>query len=306
MGIGETPAAFKVSVEARLREHLDPAHGRDRHRVKVLLVMERFIARIRALLPETAILKGGLALELRLDRARTTKDIDLRLRGSPDAREAVLRAIEAHRTDPDDFFRFRITPHPVHPEVTGRGLKYKGYRYRVKTTLAGKPYVTFGLDLAYGDPIAGEPQVLQGTDFFERYGIAPVTILAYPPPSHLAEKLHAYTLPRERVNTRLKDLVDIALLAGALQGCTANELRRACCLTFDFRDSHPLPETLPPPPEQWLGPYDRLRDGEGLPWPTLSDLHASAARLVDPVLRGDDATWQGRHRGWDASSNDGA
>ena len=50
-----------------------------------------------------AILKGGLALELRLDRARTTKDVDLRMVGSP---EGILERLqEAGRLDLGDFCR---------------------------------------------------------------------------------------------------------------------------------------------------------------------------------------------------------
>jgi hypothetical protein len=37
------------------------------------------------------MLKGGLVLELRLERARTTKDVDLRMVGSPDDILAKLR-----------------------------------------------------------------------------------------------------------------------------------------------------------------------------------------------------------------------
>jgi len=297
MGVGQTPAAFKASIEARLKKAIDLARGRDLHRLRVLIVMERFIARVNHVLPETTVLKGGLALELRLDQARTTKDLDLRVLGSPHQLDDQLRAIESHRPDPDDHFQFAIRPDPVHPTITGDGVKYDGYRYKVKTTLAGKTYVDFGLDVAFGDPILGEPELLQGSDFFEKYEIPAITVRTYPVPSHLAEKLHAYTLPRDRVNMRMKDLVDMPLIAHALDGVTAETLRAASQLTFDHRASHALPGALPPPPPQWLGPYDRLRANERLAWASLDDLHAAAARLVDPILRGDAGTWS-HDAGW--------
>ncbi len=52
-------------------------------RRRQLLVFDRFLARIGAVLGDAATLKGGLALECRIERARTTKDVDLRMMGSP-------------------------------------------------------------------------------------------------------------------------------------------------------------------------------------------------------------------------------
>lgn len=177
-------------------------------------------------------------------------------------------------------------------------MKYDGYRFKVRVGLAGKTYVTFGLDVGYGDPILGEPDVLEGSDFFEKYGIPRVTVRTYPPTTHLAEKLHAYTLPRDRVNTRLKDLVDVPLLARALDGRTAGELRKAIEQTFAFRDSHAAPTSLPPAPREWLARYDKLRAEEELPWDDLDALHDAAAAFIDPVLGGLEGTWSARNGLW--------
>jgi len=75
-----SPQAFKEAVEQRLRSA--SKNGVDFARRRQLLVFDRFLARIVAVLRDAVLLKGGLVLELRLDRARTTKDIDLRLIGS--------------------------------------------------------------------------------------------------------------------------------------------------------------------------------------------------------------------------------
>lgn len=285
-------------MEMRLKQTVGPNQGRALQRRRVLMVMERFIARMLHVLPDTAVLKGGLALELRIDVARTTKDIDVRLLGDPGELDAQLRAIEAHRPDPEDHLEFSIRPDPDHPMVTGDGVKYDGYRFKVKTAIAGKPYVSFGLDVAYGDPIHGEPDLLEGSDFFERYGIRRVQVRTYPPTTHLAEKLHAYTLPRARVNTRLKDLVDMPLISEALDRRTAAELREAITQTFGFRDSHSVPASLPPPPREWLAPYDRLRAEEALPWLDLDELHAAAKALLDPVLGGEHGAWSASEQRW--------
>ena len=68
----------------------------------------------------------------------------------------------------------------------------------------------------------------------------------YPIETHLPEKLHAYTMPRPRPNSRVKDLPDIALLATA-QSIDAKRLREALEQTFTFRKTHELPSRLPDP-----------------------------------------------------------
>jgi len=73
-----SPIAFKQAPEQRLRTALKS--GADLVRRRQLLAFDRFLARIVQTIGDTVILKGGLALERRLDRARTTKDVDLSLR----------------------------------------------------------------------------------------------------------------------------------------------------------------------------------------------------------------------------------
>ncbi len=77
-----SPEAFKEALEHRLRN--SALTGAEFVRKRQLLVFDRFLARIVAVLGDAAMLKGGLALELRIERARTTKDVDLRMVGSPD------------------------------------------------------------------------------------------------------------------------------------------------------------------------------------------------------------------------------
>jgi hypothetical protein len=60
-----TPAAFKQAVETRLKTA--SSTGLDFGRRRQLLVFERFLARIAPLFGNAATLKGGLALELRLE-----------------------------------------------------------------------------------------------------------------------------------------------------------------------------------------------------------------------------------------------
>jgi hypothetical protein len=59
----------------------------------------------------------------------------------------------------------------------------------------------------------GQAEVVVAQDVLAFAGIAPPALRLYPIETHIAEKLHAYTMPRKRPNTRVKDLPDIALLA---------------------------------------------------------------------------------------------
>lgn len=75
-----SPESFKQALEERLRS--SAKSGIEFARQRQLLVFDRFLARVVAVLGDAATLKGGLALELRLDQARTTKDVDLQVVGS--------------------------------------------------------------------------------------------------------------------------------------------------------------------------------------------------------------------------------
>jgi hypothetical protein len=78
-----TATAFKQAVENRLRSASES--GADFARRRQLLVFDRFLARIVSEFGDATMLKGGLVVELRVHRARTTKDIDLRVVGAPTA-----------------------------------------------------------------------------------------------------------------------------------------------------------------------------------------------------------------------------
>jgi hypothetical protein len=143
-----SPAAFKQALEQRLRAA--SGSGPDLARRRQLLVFDRFLARIVHTLGDAAVLKGGLVLELRLSRARTTKDIDLRFMGSP---ERVLERLqEATRLDLGDFLTFEVGPDDDHPEIQNDGMQYDGMRFRAECRLAGKLYgQRFGVDVLHLD-----------------------------------------------------------------------------------------------------------------------------------------------------------
>lgn len=290
-----SPVAFKQALEQRLRAATNsgPLLARKRQ----LVVFDRFLARITAALGESVTLKGGLVLELRLERARATRDVDLRMTGAP--RDLLARLQEAASSDLGDFMAFEVNPDANHPEIQNEGMQYEGLRFRAECRLAGKLYgQAFGVDVAFGDPIIGVPDVVVAEDVLAFAGIAPPTIRLYPVETHVAEKLHAYTMPRTRPNTRVKDLPDLALLAstGTLE---AKRLRDALEQTFSFRKTHPLPAFVPAPPEAWASAYAAMAAEDDLVWRSLDQVTRAARRFLDPVLAGDQqGTWSHEEWAW--------
>ncbi len=290
-----SPEAFKQAVEERLRN--STRSGAAFARKRQLLVFDRFLARVAAVLGDAATLKGGLVLELRLGRARTTKDVDLRMMGSSD--DILGRLQEAGRLRLGDFMAFEVVPDADYPEIQNDGMQYDGLRFRAECKLAGKLYgQPFGVDVAFGDPILGEPELITAADFLDFAGIAPPTLRLYPIETHLAEKLHAYTMPRTRPNSRVKDLPDIALLATA-RALDAKRLRAAFEQTFTFRTTHTLPARLPDPLPAWESRYAAMAREDRLTWLTLEHVTKAAQAFLDPVLVGGlDATWEPETWSW--------
>jgi hypothetical protein len=86
--------------------------------------------------------------------------------------------------------------------------------------------------------------------------------------------VHAYTFPwRDRDNTRVKDMVDLVLLASSGQ-LKPEDVKRALRATFETRNTHTFPAHLPGPPPAWAEPYAALAQELGLPALTLQKAQA--------------------------------
>ena len=195
----ESPGAFRQAVEARLRSASTSGSGLARRRQ--LLVFDRFLARIVQVMGDTVVLKGGLALELRLRRARTTKDIDLRAVGT--AGDILPKLQQAGRLDLLDFLTFEVQVDDEHPDIKAEGMVYQGLRFRSVARLAGKLFgQPFGVDVTFADPMVSVPDAIACENVLAFAGIVAPTILVYPVETHIAEKLHALTLPRRHPTSR--------------------------------------------------------------------------------------------------------
>jgi hypothetical protein len=119
-------------------------------------------------------------------------------------------------------------------------------------------FVGFHLDVGIGDAVMEPLEVIEGRDWLGFAGIASPSLYMIPREQQFAEKLHAYTLPRQgAANTRVRDLVDMVLLIqwGTLAMAQVAEAIR---VTFERRGTHAVLNVLPQPPADWQRPYDAL------------------------------------------------
>jgi len=119
----------------------------------------------------------------------------------------------------------------------------------------------------------------------------------YPLATHVAEKIHAYTLPRKRPNARVKDLPDIALLASA-KDIDGAALRVAIDRILEHRATHAVPKSVHDPPTSWAPVYERIAENDGLPWRTLAEVKEAVQSFLDPVLFGNPASWHAASWSW--------
>ncbi len=276
-------------------------------RFQKLAMMQRFALRLCRSIP-SAVVKGGVALELRLARARTTDDIDVVLSGDPGRTLSMLR--EAAMLDLGDFLVFDIEEDRSGRVIDTPGMHYEGARFIVRATFGGRstPDARFKLETTYDRverfdvlpcQLGGFPQVEAGD------------LRVYPLSLQLAEKVHAYTDPTIRDDprhSRYRDLVDIALVTAHFE-IEADALVSDIHATFTRRKEsaakhgvglHDVPSSLPPPPPSWSELYDKLVQREPLPWRDLQTVFELGRAFFDPVLatgvKG--ARWDPNRRVW--------
>ena len=272
--------------------------GSDLSRNRERVAFDRLLVRLQAVAADRWVLKGGFALDLRLAaRARSTKDVDIEWRAAEDALADTL--LDAADHDAGDFFVLSI-------ERTGTPADRLGgaHRFRVSTSLAGRPFETFVLDVGLRADGSAGVETLPTDDLLGFADIEPIGIPAVSLELQVAEKLHAYTHLYEggRASTRVKDLVDLALIA-ELSPLDAMTLRREIEAVFDRRAAQ-VPRSLPSPPRGWALPFGRLAEEVGIS-AELAAGHREAAAMLDPVLRGEvtSGDWRPGERAWSGEAH---
>jgi hypothetical protein len=252
---------FRRALEDRLqgisrRDHVDL------QRLRREVAFDRMLARFFATDPAPWVLKGGYLMELRLQMARSTRDVDLTLRGKAslvienrkERNQAVRELLEDDAsTDLGDFFVYVIGEAMMDLNVPA----YGGARFPVEARIDGRRFVNFHIDIAVGDVLVEPLDRLPGRGWLDFAGIAPTLIQAISAEQQFAEKLHAYTLPRQNANSRVRDLLDMLLLveAGKL---SRTRTAQAIMTTFEKRNTHSVPGELIPPPTTWAKPFAAL------------------------------------------------
>jgi hypothetical protein len=272
--------AFRRALETRLRDQ-SLASGLPLVRLRKMVAFDRLLARLVRSQPDQWVLKGGLALQLRLgDRARTTKDIDLL---SLTETNSVFDSLsEAVALDLGDWFNFEIGQPSNDQDRTAGGI-----RHGVLSLLDGRTFEHFHIDVGVGDPLVEAVEYQVTPDLLSFVEIDPVVVPCYPITQQLAEKCHAYTRPyTSGASSRIKDFIDMILLAemGAISG---QKLTAAIELTFRNAGDQDIPHLVPPPPRTWEGGFKRLTDEVGLSGYGLESSYMRIKEFLDPILTGE-------------------
>jgi hypothetical protein len=261
-----TAGAFRKALEERLKS-ASQTDEIDVNRLRRHVAFDRLLARLFRIETPPWVLKGGYALELRFKAARSTVDIDLTLQRIPaaagsDSVTGIIREMLQRAADVPlgDWFEYKIGP----PILDLDAAPYGGARYPIEARMDARVFARFHLDVGIGDAVMQPLEVLDCHDWLGFAGIERCQVLMIPREQQFAEKLHAYTLPRSNPNSRVKDLLDLALLSGS-GDLNSQRLLDALRLTFERRATHTMPPELAAPPLEWQLPFQALAEECGLP-----------------------------------------
>lgn len=164
-------ASFRQALEQRLNNEFRDQPARIA-RTRRTIASERLLARLAAVSPDSLLLKGGFALELRLaDSARATKDIDLNwLEDKADLLDVLLVAAQH---DAGDFFHFRFERDAAAQDRFGGS-----HRFRVTAEVSGRTFDRFVVDVAFDSTSDDDGDDLVTKDSLGFAGVQPARIKA--------------------------------------------------------------------------------------------------------------------------------
>ena len=280
-----TAEAFRRALEARLKR-ASLTDQIDVNDLRRQVAFDRLLARLFRDAPVPWALKGGYAMELRLQVSRSTMDIDLTLQrvpagavGSSDTNRLVREMLQSAAGNPlGDWFEYSIGL----PIMDLTAAPYGGARYPVEARMDARIFARFHLDVGIGDVVMQPLETVACQDWLGFAGIQRPQVQIFPREQQFAEKIHAYTLPRNTANSRVKDLVDLALLIGS-GGLDKQRILDALGLTFERRGTHDLPADLLPPPADWKTPFQALAEECGLST-DVAAVFAGVQEFLEEVL----------------------
>jgi len=154
-----------------------------------------------------------------------------------------------------DWFAYVIGP----PIMDLTAAPYGGARFPVEARMDERIFARFHLDAGIGDVVMQPLETIVCRDWLGFAGIDTSQVRMIAREQQFAEKIHAYTLPRNSANSRVKDLADLALLIGSGE-LDKQRILDALRLTFERRATHDLPPSLIPPPADWRIRFQALAE----------------------------------------------
>ena len=279
-----TAGAFRRALEERLKG-ISETEQVDLNRLRRQVSFDRLLARLFREDAAPWVLKGGYALELRFKSARSTIDIDLTVNSVTRATEGGEPATQVREmlqqrasVSLDDWFEFLIDP----PMTDLTAAPYGGARYSVEARMDGRTFARFHLDAGVGDVVLQPLETTECRDWLGFAGIEKPRVWMISGEQQFAEKVHAYTLPRSSQNSRVKDLVDMALLISD-GGLDRRRVANAMQLTFVRRGTHSLPASLSTPPGDWQKSFSALAEECALD-PDITAAFENVRAFLESVL----------------------
>lgn len=234
---GRAPEDQAESIRQRLRNELR-ARGEDVTLGLQRYAVERFLYRLgQSPHRRRFILKGATLFTLWGTAYRATRDVDFTGYGSP-VPDDVIKAFREICITPDTVDQLVFDTEAITAQPIRDGSEYDGLRLRLRARL-GRSDISVQIDVGFGNAIVPGPEEQVYRTIL---GDPPPRILAYPPESLVAEKLHAMVILGDR-NSRYKDFYDLYAVAGAFT-FERTTLVQAVKATFDRRRT-PIQAGLP-------------------------------------------------------------
>jgi hypothetical protein len=216
------------SIRHRLRKELR-ARGEDVTLGLQRYAVERFLYRLgRSRHRARFVLKGATLFAIWGTAYRPTRDVDFTGYGNPDSQDVIEAFREIFNT-PDDVDQLIFDSDAITADPIRDGSEYDGLRIKVRARL-GESDIPLQVDIGFGNAIVPGPEE---KEYRTILGDPPPRILAYPPESVVAEKMHAMVILGER-NSRYKDFYDLHAIARGFP-FERSTLVRAARATFERR-----------------------------------------------------------------------
>lgn len=251
------------------------------------VAMQRAVVRLIRHAPERWVVKGGIALQLRLDPSRPSLDIDIVDRADPMDRDLQVRDLTAAFAQRlDDRFEFEVG----RPTFNGED---RSTTIPVTALLGRKEFARFEVDIAPSGSHADAEQMTMSLPIDVELGDAEVEVAVMRVEPQVADKVCAmfelHGAARDVPSHRWRDLADVAMLAQQVDGIEAADLLAAVTAEA-ARRTDTLPEGLPSTfrlPDRQLASWRRIWGDRGRAVPIDVDVALEAATtFLGPVLAG--------------------